>query len=92
MSHSVRAHRGETGLCARNAIEACETQTSLRDETDFWYIKRRQVSIETNPSTETITTIMAPIPKTQGTIHDDSTSIGRRFVDLAKVCVGQLTN
>ncbi|CAG7554329.1 unnamed protein product [Fusarium equiseti] len=27
---------------------------------------------------------MAPIPKTQGTIHDDSTSIGRRFVDLAK--------
>lgn len=89
MSHSVRTNRGETGLCARNAIEACdETQTSLRDETDFWYIKSGQVSIETNPSTETITATMAPIPKTQGTIHDDSTSIGRRFVDLAKVCVG----
>ena len=89
MSHSVRAHRGETGLCARNAIEACdETQTSLRSETDLWYIKRRQVPIETSSSTETITANMAPIPKTQGTIHDDSTSIGRRFVDLAKVCVG----
>ncbi|KAF4990315.1 hypothetical protein FGRMN_8544 [Fusarium graminum] len=27
---------------------------------------------------------MAPIPKTQNTIHDDSKSMGRRFVDLAK--------
>ncbi|UZP46554.1 hypothetical protein NXS19_014366 [Fusarium pseudograminearum] len=53
---------------------------SLRLETQFQYIKTRHVSIETNKTTSK----MAPIPKTQRTIHDDSTSIGRRFVDLAK--------